>query len=170
VGLADSGMGPPPTTCAECRRERNRQSRADWRRAVKESGDRPYLKEVLCRDCGIPIPPAPPGARRPMRCDACRAVHKKPYLLDSAKNRAKHLRRFYGLTQPEFDRMAESQAGKCAICGTVPDRLNVDHDHYTNRIRGLLCGSCNRMIGLAKDDPARLAAAITYLAEHRTQT
>jgi hypothetical protein len=42
--------------------------------------------------------------------------------------------------------MFEGQSGVCAICGRPPGakRLDVDHNHETGKIRGLLCGSCNR--------------------------
>ncbi len=58
-----------------------------------------------------------------------------------------------------------NQNGGCAICGQPQERrLHVDHDHKTGRIRGLLCGSCNRAIGLLKESVASLASAIGYLS------
>src|SRR5689334_21463066 len=34
---------------------------------------------------------------------------------------------------------------RCALCRTESDRLLIDHDHTLGLVRGLLCGSCNRM-------------------------
>jgi hypothetical protein len=46
-------------------------------------------------------------------------------------------------------KVLEAQKGKCAICGRIPGKqpLCLDHDHKTNRIRGLLCNSCNVKLG-----------------------
>ena len=81
------------------------------------------------------------------------------------KRREDALRR-YELTVPEFDAMLQAQGGCCAICrkeNADGGRLHVDHDHDTGRVRGLLCRACNRGMGLLRDDPDRLAAAIHYL-------
>lgn len=80
----------------------------------------------------------------------------------------------YGLTREEYEAMVEAQGGVCAICGRAPNagkRLSVDHDHRCHQgqtacsacIRGLLCHSCNVMIGLAQDNPDVLIAAASYL-------
>ena len=47
----------------------------------------------------------------------------------------------HNLTQTEYDNMASSQDGKCALCDK-PIAV-VDHDHQTGRVRGLLCYFCN---------------------------
>lgn len=77
-----------------------------------------------------------------------------------------HLKKTYGLTVEDYDRMLEAQGGKC-VCGAVEDPLHVDHDHKTGEVRGLLCGSCNRTIGMALDSPKRLRVLALYL--HRSQ-
>lgn len=69
----------------------------------------------------------------------------------------------------DFDRLVEVHDNRCAICAHVPtgaawDRtLHVDHDHQTGEVRGLLCGNCNRGIGLLGDDPDVVFTAFTYL-------
>lgn len=72
----------------------------------------------------------------------------------------------YGMSREQYTKLNESQNGKCAICGTEPvdgEFLHVDHDHETNKIRGLVCNLCNRGIGMLRDDPAILEAAARYL-------
>jgi hypothetical protein len=76
--------------------------------------------------------------------------------------------RKYDLTEEEYFEMLEFQDGGCAICRT-PDNgkrrfLDVDHDHETGRVRGLLCNRCNRLLSNARDDFALLEQAASYLA------
>jgi len=75
------------------------------------------------------------------------------------------LKHHYGITPEDFDRMLAKQGGLCAICRGPFTRRgpHIDHDHKTNKIRGLLCQGCNQGIGLLKDDSAILKAAIDYL-------
>ena len=80
-------------------------------------------------------------------------------------SRSDYLAQCYGITEEEYLALFDAQKGKCAICGGLPQkkRLCIDHDHKTDRIRGLLCPQCNTLLGMAKDSPARLFAAIRYL-------
>jgi hypothetical protein len=80
------------------------------------------------------------------------------------KERAGHLRRKYGLKLSHFDMLVTAQLGMCAICHRIEmERLHVDHDHASGRVRGLLCGKCNKAIGLLGDDPRLVLSAETYL-------
>lgn len=75
-----------------------------------------------------------------------------------------HLRQRYGLSKESFLALVEKQAGKCAICGAILGiSLHVDHDHKTEKIRGLLCGDCNKAIGLLEDSPKVCRQAADYL-------
>ena len=80
----------------------------------------------------------------------------------------------YGLSKDDYVDMELSQNGKCAICKkpeTLRKRLSVDHDHSCcpgeracgKCNRGLLCSSCNKMLGMVNDDIEILKSAITYL-------
>lgn len=71
----------------------------------------------------------------------------------------------YDLSPADLERLIEAHNNRCAICGKPPKTriLAVDHDHATGRIRGLLCGYCNGGLGMFRDDPALLRAAIAYL-------
>lgn len=79
------------------------------------------------------------------------------------------LKKLYGITVKDYERMLAEQDGLCAICLTTPDQqkrrkyLCVDHDHETGEVRGLLCGPCNSAIGLLKDNPLMLQSALNYL-------
>jgi hypothetical protein len=77
--------------------------------------------------------------------------------------RQRKLRERYGLTPTEYESLSAQQAGQCAICKASGVLLHVDHDHNTNRIRGLLCGLCNRGLGLFRDSPDLLIEGAKYL-------
>lgn len=71
----------------------------------------------------------------------------------------------YGLDYVTYEKMVADQAGKCAICGDET-RLEVDHDHATGKVRGLLCTCCNRALGLMKESILAFQAAIAYKQKH----
>ena len=53
----------------------------------------------------------------------------------------------------------------CGICGDG-SKLCVDHDHNTGFVRGLLCGKCNRALGLLKDNENIIKNAIKWLRRY----
>jgi hypothetical protein len=81
-------------------------------------------------------------------------------------DRQSHLRRKYGITIEDYDRMFDAQHGVCAICNEPrPDErtLHVDHDHETGAVRGLLCFRCNNALGDLREDVDLFQAAADYL-------
>ena len=74
----------------------------------------------------------------------------------------------YGITLEQKQEMLRKQNGKCAICDKELDIGNaeVDHDHKTDKVRGILCGGCNKMLGFGKDDIHILRQGIEYLIYH----
>jgi hypothetical protein len=77
-----------------------------------------------------------------------------------------HLRRKFGITLDTYKKMTDDQDQKCAICKKERG-LSVDHSHITGKVRGLLCGSCNRALGLLQDDPDVARNAVNYLLKWR---
>lgn len=93
-----------------------------------------------------------------------RERHEK-YKQKKEKRRDWLLRKKFGISLEQYEILLEQQNRVCAICGLKEDNkdLAVDHDHMTNKIRGLLCGSCNPGIGFMKDSPELLRKAAEYL-------
>lgn len=83
----------------------------------------------------------------------------------------------YGISPKEYNSMASKQKNLCALCGckerrryyktNKPFTLSVDHDHKTGKIRALLCGDCNRALGLFQENIELLLKAARYLRKHR---
>jgi hypothetical protein len=123
------------------------------------------------------------------RCKSCVVEDNRVYWLTNKKKMKKNYKNWtnknpthrknnrlvsmYGITLDQYNQMVVVQNNKCAICKqpeTVVDKttdktkeLCVDHCHVTNKIRGLLCNSCNRGIGNLKDNPTVCRAASDYL-------
>ena len=90
------------------------------------------------------------------------------------KNRESVMCRKYGITLNDLAAMIKESGNKCQICRTpfsniVGNRRCIDHCHKTNKVRGLLCGPCNKLLGDAKDNPAILQAAAQYLKRSSAQ-
>lgn len=108
-------------------------------------------------------------------CKPCRSVYSGDWQKRNPEKRRRRiyhrmLRMLYGMTPEQHAAMVAAQAGLCAICGEPPTNkigLCVDHDHATGQVRALLCSHCNSMIGMAKEDPSRLRAAVAYLEHWR---
>jgi hypothetical protein len=66
---------------------------------------------------------------------------------DPVEGLRKHLKRRYNVTPEQVDQMKIDQSFLCALCKTVPQKWCVDHDHTTGKVRGMLCGPCNVLLG-----------------------
>lgn len=104
--------------------------------------------------------------REDNRASRLRRLHNNPRL-----NLRDRLRVAYKMSLEMFDEMVITQSGRCAACNDPCVYLEVDHDHNCcpgeitcgKCIRGLLCRSCNVMLGVVNDCCKRLEAGITYL-------
>ena len=79
------------------------------------------------------------------------------------KNSQSHLLRKFGLTSSEFSAMILEQNNKCKTCGCELHKPQVDHNHKTGKVRGLLCKPCNMSMGLLKENTQTLYNMIYYI-------
>jgi hypothetical protein len=101
-----------------------------------------------CRDCHLEV------SRDPMQ---------------KRKKNEWRMKRLYNLTLEEIDNMLILQEHKCVICHKSLHETYrcIDHDHKTGKVRGILCRSCNTMLGQVCEDVQVLKDAITYLEMHK---
>jgi len=141
---------------------------------------------ALCRKCGKrregkSFTTNTPGGTPRRTCLMCRNKRRRTlYPGRYGKIRASHkkwvdghpdydIKKRYGITWGEYDKLFRKQRGRCAICRKPPNpnsrrkRLSVDHCHATKKVRGLLCSLCNCMVGRLKEDPKKFDRAIRYL-------
>jgi hypothetical protein len=129
------------------------------RRLVIES-----MATIICRTCTVPKDKDEfylkdrTSGRRSTQCKECQVSGQRYQLL--------------GLSTEQYEALLAAQRGACAICKVSLEEyasrsrfgaFQVDHDHATGRVRGLLCHNCNRAIGMLGDNAAILQRAISYL-------
>jgi len=85
-------------------------------------------------------------------CRVCRREYR------NANSRGK----YRNMISDEHLQSIKEETKECVICGSN-EKLVVDHDHKTNKIRGMLCNHCNRGLGHFRDDPMLLEFAAQYL-------
>ena len=142
---------------AEAEQARKEKSKADARRRSTEWRE------------------ANPEYNREM-CKASRARWRQTATADDLERlrryrRDYHLRHTFGISLEDYAAKLEQQNGVCAVChqpettlrrGQVKS-LDVDHNHQTGAIRGLLCSACNASLGLLKEDAKRIRSLARYL-------
>ena len=92
------------------------------------------------------------------------------------KAKDKRLKKTYGLSLLEYNKILKLQNFRCAICKRLPTgrSLSVDHSHVKQdkkhrgkecraRVRGLLCWTCNSAIAKFRDSSEKLRVAAEYL-------
>jgi len=121
----------------------------------------PKEEKFVCIKCGKKKPTSDKALRN-NECKPCVAIYKRIWKLNLSKKLNK-----FKTTMEEFMALLSSCAGRCDICGIPLSQSNmvIDHNHKTNKVRGLLCRKCNIGIGLLKDSVHVIEAAKKYLEE-----
>lgn len=130
--------------------------------------NRPGRVEVTCVGCGVTFESIRSQIERRSGGKFHNRECWKSWRALNKQTRLAKLLATYGLTPTTYQSLYDAQGGVCGICrysGAVdgPDRLAVDHDHATGRVRGLLCRACNVGLGHFGDDPSILASAVRWL-------
>jgi hypothetical protein len=103
-------------------------------------------------------------AKHPRKtCKPCRSLDNQ-----GIEARSRKLKHKYGITHDDYLKLLEQQNGSCLGCGVTAQQqyhgvLDVDHNHDTGQVRGLLCSNCNRLLGYAGDNSKVLRTLAEYL-------
>lgn len=84
---------------------------------------------------------------------------------------SKETLRKHKITLETYKQMLAEQDYRCAICKSFPAgkvEMVIDHDHATNRVRGLLCANCNTGLGMFHDSANVMLSAAAYLSKSGT--
>ena len=120
-----------------------------------------YFRDKSCKTCGSVFTPTNP----------CQL-----YCSSACKGKNAYYKRNYGIDDATLEQMKKYQNYKCYLCHSEGfligknnhnEKLAVDHDHDTGKVRKLLCHNCNRALGLFKDNPELMRKAASYVEEHK---
>ena len=136
------------------------------------------MTKYICTKCKYPKIKADFGIDRSRpngltaRCSECRKVDAIEYRKNHIEKcresvRKCELKKKYGITPEDKQQMYTKQDKKCKICNKkIPFNTidcNIDHDHKTMMVRGLLCRKCNGILGFCDDRIGILENCIKYL-------
>jgi hypothetical protein len=125
----------------------------------------------VCPDCGTEQPHENFPKNRSTKsgfgsyCKPCHNARTRASVAKNGGSRRYHLRQRFGLEPDDVERIIEEQDGVCAVCKKRPP-TQVDHDHHTGVVRGILCDGCNGGIGHFRDDPDLIRKAIAYVVRY----
>lgn len=168
-------------TCPNCKKIRYFKTKEGLVRSEKNN--------LLCKSCSNSIKA---GGSAPLRynesgeklCSICKHYKNESEFYnnknskssickscshDRSKNYNKNIGRYkkYGITKVEFEEILNKQKNKCAICkNDLKKEIHIDHSHNTGKVRGVLCGICNKGLGQFKDNIQNLKNAIKYLNDY----
>lgn len=139
----------------------------------KESKDSTYFKRKgWCISCAQKYA----ANWRKKNREKCREYDQRSHLKRTPEERELkrqvarnlHLIRQYGITLDEYNKILASQDGVCNICQKPGrtgrwDKLVVDHDHETKKVRGLLCSGCNVAIAALGDGVSGIERALRHV-------
>lgn len=188
VRKSGKSAGKKQTICIACEREQNRlRAREKDPEVLKQHRERFRYKyrdlsekEMRCSGCATvkdmsEFNPAMLNIRYPY-CKPCsqaatqKSKEKHYIVVENAR-----LKRNYGISLEDYEKMLKSQNYSCAICkkpesqclNAKPVKLSVDHDHKTGLARELLCFRCNVSVGMLEKNTDLILVLLEYLEKHK---
>ena len=109
------------------------------------------------------------GIRRRPLCRLCYDYRTREYFRKSGGRKRYDVKYRYGIEYDEYLALLKTQDNACALCGqkfiegSRRTSTNVDHNHTTGSVRGLLCVSCNTTVGTVESNWIRLFDIVEYI-------
>lgn len=132
------------------------------------------MSNKVCKDCGVGSGVKPRPA--PFQGPRCATHHREEMKRKRYNNRVRRVGVTYNLTPDQYKALVaacvKNKAGDplCMMCARRR-ATQVDHDHKCCRgpyscgkcVRGLLCGTCNNLLGRISDSVEVLQNGVRYL-------
>ena len=119
----------------------------------KAETKRGWAYRSYCKPCSNEMCSIYSKNNRERRNTYLRGWRKQNPELARKNDKKGRLKSKYGMSIKDYDEMVIKQNKKCAICNNLKKRLVIDHDHKTGKVRGLLCDSCNHLLGFIDTYP-----------------
>ena len=164
--------------CKDCKEEKPHMARglcnSCYTRFYRKDGKVDRSKEKLIKALCHP-------ENRPYNRGKCEPCYRKELREKQSPERKEHERQKrreiriktrYGISINDYNILLIKQNNKCYGCNQLhletdsKTRLNIDHNHTTGKVRGLLCSNCNSTLGYANDNITTLSNLILYLKDH----
>lgn len=98
-----------------------------------------------------------------LRNEEYRKKHPEVRVIERHRKLAREINIPYEEVRRFYNKQFMIQQAHCAICGKITEQLGIDHCHKTNKLRGLLCKSCNLAVGNLQDNSDICSKAEKYL-------
>lgn len=161
--------------CKVCAKHKARNVRVAMARRSEQDIKRPAIKK--CNACHVTKDSVefcsdktqPDGLAR--SCSWCNSARTRNWYNRVGRSKRLLIQRVarYKITNSDLELMLQKQENRCSLCRRQFKHRRdyaIDHDHKNNRVRSLLCNSCNSGLGMFRDDVDLLRSAIEYLTAH----
>lgn len=99
----------------------------------------------------------------PMDDVPVRGHANRRYCSNKCKDRARTITSF-GITVKDYRALIDAAGGTCPICKEPTDRWQLDHNHETGKVTGVVCISCNvGLLAYSQHSVSRAQGLLDYL-------